>query len=192
MADEKEILIPVRIDSEAFRAFAVFDAFWRRSTLRRIGLFTGLLTLCACACFALGTAMSTTKIPGLVLGWALLAIGWLLPAVYLFRFFSDLRKKAQQMGLSQPRLVYTVRLSGQGVLFQPANRAQNAGQPPVLTPWAEVHAAWRTAQAVYLYVAPQKAYLLPNGQARGADDAGLWAFLADHLAAEKLHDRVKK
>lgn len=192
MADEKEILIPVRIDSKAFRDFAVFDAFERRGTLRRIALFTGLLTLCACACLALGAAMNTAKIPGLMLGWALLAIGWLLPAFYLGRFFRGLRKKARQMGLDQPRMVYTVRLGGQGVLFQPANRAENAAQPPVHTPWAEVYAAWRTARAVYLYVAPQKAYLLPNGQARGADDAGLWAFLSDHLAAEKLHDKMKK
>lgn len=179
---EKSILVPVRLDSAGFEAFAKFDTFYRRGTLRRIGLFIGILAVSACACFA----FSNSENQGAMLGWVLLAIALVLPVVYLFTFFRDVRKKARQMGLEKPTLVYTISLTDQAVEFRPAK----SGQEGRTTPWNEMFGAWRTKEAVYLYAAQNTAYLLPNGQAKGTDDGQLWAFIAARLAPEKLHDRA--
>lgn len=179
---EKNILVPVRLDSAGFEAFAKFDIFYRRGTLRRIGLFTGTLAAFACICFAFGNGENQ----GALLGWVLLAVALVLPAVYLLNFFADVRKKARQLGLTKPTLVYTVSLTGQTVEFRPAQ----PGREDRSIPWSEVFGAWRTKGAVYLYITRNTACLLPNGQAKGADDGQLWAFIAAHLAPEKLHDRA--
>ena len=52
--------------------------------------------------------------------------------------------------------------------------------------WLLWHGAWRTAQAVYLYINATQAYLLPAEEIPGGVDAA-WTLLGEHLPAEKLH-----
>lgn len=187
---QKNILIPVRLDSAAFQDFALFDTFLRRGTLWRICLFSGPLAIAACVCFAFGNARNQ----GAMLGGVLLAVGLALPAVYLLNFFREIKQKGSQLGLDQPRLVYTVRLGEESVSFSPARLGRTPGGAPspkgetVVTPWPQMYGAWRTKEAVYLYAAPNAAYLLPCGQA-GLPDEELWAFIAAHLEPQKLHGR---
>lgn len=187
---EKSILIPVRLDAAAFQEFALFDTFLRRGTLRRIALFAGPLLAAACACFAFGGAGGQ----GALLGGALLAVGLVLPAVYLLNFFKDVKTKSAQLGLDKPKLVYTVRLGEAAVSFCPAHPGKAPGgaapaqQGEANTPWPQVYGAWRTREAVYLYTAENTACLLPAGQASVPDEE-LWAFIAAHLDPKKLHDR---
>lgn len=187
---EKNILIPVRLDAAAFQEFALFDTFLRRGTVRRIALFAGPLLAAACACFAFGGAGGW----GALLGGALLAVGLILPAVYLLNFFKDVKTKSIQLGLDKPKLVYTVRLGETAVSFRPSHPgkapggAASAEQGEANTPWPQVYGAWRTREAVYLYTAENTACLLPAGQASVPDEE-LWAFIAAHLDPQKLHDR---
>ena len=54
--------------------------------------------------------------------------------------------------------------------------------------WKNIHAAWRDKGCIYLYATPARAFLLPDGQA-DAPPQELWAFLATHLAKERLHQK---
>ena len=102
-----------------------------------------------------------------------------LPLVWLETYAFSLRKQAKAMGL--PHAVYTVELDESGVTcYRPAVSAA-----PEHTPWADVYGAWHRSDAVYLYVQPGKAYLLPEGEERQADK--IWAILVGHLTKEKLH-----
>ncbi len=189
---EKSILIPVRLDNAAFQDFALFDTFFRRGTLRRICLFSGPLIAAACVCFAFGNARNQ----GALLGGVLLAVGLVLPAAYLLNFFKEVKQKGNQLGLEKPKLVYTIRLDEEGVSFRPAQpgksgTASTAPREEAVTPWPQVYGAWRTKEAVYLYAAENAAYLLPAGQASVPGEE-LWAFIAAHLAPQKLHVRRGK
>lgn len=102
-----------------------------------------------------------------------------LPLVWLETYAFSLRKQAKAMGL--PRPVYTIKFNESGVTcYQPV-----ADAAPEHTPWADVYGAWCRPDAVYLYVQPGKAYLLPDGNKRQADK--MWAMLERCLPMEKLH-----
>lgn len=176
-----EILIPVRLSSEDFQEFALFDTMRLRKRWVRPAAFAAIFLASACACFAL--ADSTNQ--GELLGWVLLAVGIGLPMVYFLYFFRSVKQQTQNMKLSSPRRAYTIHLDGEGV------HCANA-TPPYATafvPWEEVYGAWRMARIVYLYVSCDRAYLLPQGQASVSHDT-LWNFLAEQMDPQKLHSKI--
>ena len=110
------------------------------------------------------------------------SVGLVLPLVWLEIYAFSLRKQAKAMRL--PRPAYTVKLTESSVTcYQTA-----AGAAPEHTPWADVYGAWHLSDAVYLYVQPGKAYLLPEGEERQADK--IWAILVGHLIKKKLHKQT--
>lgn len=89
------------------------------------------------------------------------------------------------MGLSHLRTAYRVELGEQGVRMRPVGR-QDQLQAAEDCPWDQVYGAWRTPQAIYVYVSSARAYLLPNEQIPGGPDAA-WNLLSGYLPAGKLH-----
>ena len=106
----------------------------------------------------------------------LLVVGLGLPLVYFGTFFSQVNMQAENQGLDQPRRVYTVRLSWEGV---DVTNDRKQGEHVALK-WSQLPAAYRVKGCVYLYASPARAYLLPDGQANVDDDA-LWAYLEKHM-----------
>lgn len=179
------IEIPVRLDYEKFKDFANFDVFKLRRRWRLPAAFAVILTAFATVCFVIANDSNQ----GYLLGGVLLAVGLGLPAAYFAQYYSDIKKQARLQGLTKPRLVYTVLLDEAGVTQRTGGGATKMQDAP-LVPWADVFGAWREENAVYLYVAPTRALLLPNGQAN-VSDARLWAYIQEHLPAEKLHEAKK-
>ncbi len=172
---EYSLRVAVTLDSDTFSRFAWFDTMVRHKRWQRPATFAAIFTVLAIIAFLRADAENQ----GVLLGGVLLAVGLVLPLVWLASYALSLRKQAKAMGL--PRPVYTVELTESGVTcYQTA-----AGAAPEHTPWADVYGVWRRPDAVYLYVQPGKAYLLPDGGKRQTDK--LWAALERRLPEEKMH-----
>lgn len=174
-AGEYSLRVAVTLDSNTFSRFAWFDTMARRKRWQRPAAFAVIFTVLAVIVFLRADAENQ----GALLGGVLLAAGLGLPLVWLASYALSLRRQAKAMGL--PRAVYTVELDESGVTcYQTA-----AGAAPEHTPWVDVYGVWRRPDAVYLYVQPGKAYLLPDTEKRQTDK--IWTVLGYRLPAEKLH-----
>ena len=168
-----EITVPVRMSARDFRRFAVFNTLRHRRAWVRPLVFALIFSALAAVCFVSGRPQSG------LLGAVLLACGLGLPLVWLGTFFAQLSAQAKKNGLRQPRLVYTVKLRRLGVHI-----AKEGSDLEV--PWDKMYAACRVRGAVYLYVTPERAFLLPDGQADVAPE-DVWAALTRHMPQGRCH-----
>ncbi len=182
---ESTIIVPVRIDRKIFQDFSVFDTLVRQRRWQRPLVFALILLFFAVLCFA-----QVGKREGaILLGSVLTVVGLGLPAVYFGMFFYSVRQQAGRMGLSRMKDAYRVELGSDGVCMHPAG-SQDKAEQAERHAWAEVFGAWRTDNAVYLYVGPARAFILPEDQIPGGADAA-WKLLGTVLPAEKLHGGKK-
>ena len=165
-----EYRIPVKLDAKTFRRFSRFDTLKLRKRWVRPMVFALILIG-----FAVVALLSGKEQAGLIAA-VLMAVGLGLPLVWFGSFLSQVNLQAEKLRLSTPRLVYTLTLDYDGVRVVSNMRKEDAQ----VVKWADVQAAFRRKDCVYLYVSPVRAYLLPNGQADVSDDA-LWAYLKERL-----------
>lgn len=169
MGADTVIHIPVKLDKATFRRFAAFDTFRRQRRWRTpIGFAAIMLS------FSVYLFFQTDKPQSGLIGGVLLALGLGLPLIYFTSFSVSMRENVIRHCL--PRLVYSLRLTDKDVYIQ---SALNNGEELTLD-WNQLFAAYRVKGAVYLYVLPTRAFLLPSGQADATDDE-LWAFLQSKL-----------
>lgn len=173
--------VPVQLDAGMFRDFAAFDVLRRQKRWQRPLVFAVLMLAFAVVCF---TQVGVREGAALV-GGVMAVIGLGLPLVYFVMFFRSVNQQARKMGLTTPKDVYRVELGAEGVRMWPAGR-QDQQEAAARHSWAELYGAWRTPEAIYLYINRTQAYLLPAEQIPGGAQAA-WMMLADHLPAEKLH-----
>lgn len=172
------ITIHVKMDRRTFRRFALFDTFRLKKRWRKPALFSLILLGFSVLAFLAGKSQSA------FIGSVLMTVGLGLPAIYFSMYLSQLKTQAKNLRLDRPRPVYTLRLSEKGIDIQ---SDMKAGETAELA-WQNVHAVWRVRGCIYLYATPARAFLLPDGQA-DAPPQELWAFLAAHLAKERLHQK---
>jgi len=87
------------------------------------------------------------------------------------------------MQLTKPRLVYTVHLypGSKGVELYYPDDVEPSGKYA----WDEIAGAWRSKNAIYLYVTDTQALLLPDYLTKDPD--GLWKFLGKQLDKKRMH-----
>lgn len=169
------ITVTVSMDNASFREFSTFDLFRHQKRWRRPLLFTAILLVFAGICM---TQIGLREGAGLLTAvLAVVALG--LPAVYFGTYFYNLSRSIKKMGL--PRPFYRLTLDDAGLSVWLAGQLDKA-EPSRQVPWEMLHKAYRTATAIYIYVAPTQAYLW-----NGSQDAA-WAALSDHLPADRLLD----
>ncbi len=173
MSEEKTVTISVKLDKVTFRRFATFDTFHRQHRWRLPVWFAVILLG-----FAVYLFFQTDKPQSGLLGGVLLAIGLGLPAIYFTSYYFSLRENIIKYCL--PRLVYTLKLTDRDVTVHSAVNKEEE----LILPWEKLHMAYRAKGAVYLYVLPTRAFLLPDGQADVPDDE-LWAFIECKLPKDK-------
>ena len=172
------VTVNVQMDAKTFKRFALFDTFSRRQRLRAPAIFCGLfLAFAAVAYSQLGRAEQAGLIGGLLL---LLGLG--LPFVYVLHYYLQLNAQVRRLGIKKPRPAYFVTLNEDGV------RVVNnmAKEQPVTLPWADLFAAYRRADAVYLYHTESRAFILPVRDA-SVSLGTLWDTISTHMPKEKLH-----
>lgn len=174
------ITIRVKMDRKTLRSFALFDTFLLKKQWKKPIGFAAILLVFAVICFLSGKNQST------LLGVVLLIVGLGLPVVYVSMFLSQVKEKAKKMRLDPPRKVYTLTLSPDGVNIHNDMKVEN----DVHLPWNKIPAAFRMRSAVYLYAAPTKAFILPDGQA-DASPAEVWDYLVKHLPEGRTNVRKK-
>lgn len=172
---KNEITVRVKLDAAAFRRFAVFDNLILRRRWGRPVLFCVLMAAFAAVCFCLKKEQSV------LIGSLLLILGAGMPLVYFGTFFYQIRAQIKRLGLKTPQAAYTLRFGPDGVRID-NDRKQEETQT---LPWDKVYAACRVKNSIYLYAAPTRAFLLPDGQAdAGADE--LWRLIAGHVKPNRL------
>ncbi len=175
---EAGIVIPVAIDAKTFRDFAFFDSFIRHKRWRPLALFACIMLCSAILCFILRSRAEQAAF----LGGVLVTVGLGLPAVYLLSFLSSVRQQSKKMRLATQRHAYTLTMSeAEGITVK-------TGKEQLTYRWEEVFAVYRVRAYTYLYVAQQKAYLLPDAQVQDGTDV-LWRLLKSSVPAGRLFDR---
>jgi len=166
--------IQVRLSEKEFLRFSWFDVLRHRRAWRAPAVFAAALCLCAAICFIMSHIRGAV-----VLGAVLLTVGVGIPAAYFLSFFLSVRKQARDQGLGEGKYVYTLDLGDKGGL-----RVDN-GREHAVYPWGQVFHAYRGSDAAYLYITPQRAFLIPCHCVDGGADK-LWALLKERLPPERM------
>lgn len=165
--------VEAKITPEVFREFALFDTLRRQKRYKGPALFALIMAGFAALCFTqIGRRDSAA-----LLGGVLLAVGVALPAVYIVTFLFSVRKKAKQVGRAKGP-AYTVELTASSVTAQ-------AGGQRASYKWDKLYFAYRLKRSICLYVAADRAYILPTGP---EGDDGLWSLICGHLSDKKHKD----
>ena len=158
--------IKVTLSGKEFVRFSVFDAFHRKKIWLRPALFAAILGAAAAVCFVMRQRQGAVLLGGVLLGVAVV-----LPAAYFLSFFLSLRGQVRKDGLDRPKYVYTLELHDSSGGIEVDNGREHA-----VYPWDQVFHAYRRPSAAYLYITPQRAFLIPYGCVEGGAD-GLWALI---------------
>lgn len=164
--------IPVCLDEGEFKRFSWFDALRHKKVWRRPALFAVILGASAVACFALHDRRGAVLLGGVLL---MVALG--LPAAYFLSFYLSLHRQSAE--LAGGKYVYTIGLhdDGRGITV-------DNGNEHTAYPWEQVYHVYRTETASYLYITPQRAYLIPHDCA-GKDIDRLWALIQRRVPADR-------
>ena len=169
---KEPLTISVKLDERTFRRFGVFDTLIRRQHLLRplafaaVFLFAGLLV-----------ALSGNN-GARLLAVVLYLAGIGLPLNYIRTFLSQLNRQAELQKLGDGRYVYTVVLSAEEIRFRSEGKEETQSLP-----YRRAHAAYRKKDCIYLYVTPERAFLLPAAS-EGPSQEEIWALLQ-----KKMGDR---
>lgn len=171
--------IPIFLGAKSFRRFAVFDMNLNKRWKQAV-VWAGSLFLLATLLFAIQQDLPA----GNTLGSICIAAAVIIPMYFFRSFSSSVSEQIKNMKLDPPRHVYTLELTGakQGITFYHAGEKQPDGRYY----WNKIHAAWKTRYAIYLYVSPEKAIIIPSGT-EGINFEEVWSFIAKHLNESQIH-----
>ncbi len=166
---------PARITPEIFQDFAWFDMLRRQRRYRAPLIFFLIMAGFSIICF-----LTVGRLNGaLLIGCVLLGVGLVLPLGWLLSFFLSVRAEAKRLKLSRAPVAYTLHLTDAGL-------SVSNGKEKADFKWEQLHGAFRLRRCVCLYVAPQKAFLLPTGELEDAD--ALWGEICARLPGEKTRN----
>ena len=167
--------IAVEMTADSFHKFAVFDFLHHKKAWHRPLLFAAILLVSAGICLSQTGRREGAALLAIVL--AVVAVG--LPAAWFWNFFHNLKTQIRKMGL--PRPFYRLELGDAGLSIWMAGE-QDKAAPSRHCAWQDLHLAYRTQDAIYLYVQKNQAYLVHSNL-----DAA-WELLEKKLAPEQQKD----
>lgn len=172
--------IEVVLSKTIFRLFAIFDMLRHRKQWRSPAIFALIMGISSLICFIMH------RVDGAVfLGCVLLAVGLALPCVYFLTFFQSLNKQIVANDLTRPRKVYTLLLTDadDGIVI-------SNDHEQVQYCWKNVHRVYQDVLATYLYITPERAFILPHDCIKESPDA-LWTLIARNVANDRIVDLRK-
>ena len=162
--------IHVRLDAATFRRYCAFDTF-RRQRRWYWPVLIGMVLITVALAGLLRLAPMSESAAGVLMG-----LGIAIPAVIFGLYVVQIEAQIARQGLKQAPAVYSLRLDAGGVRVTNDQKEE----PPVELGWDRLWAAFKRSDAVYLYVSPERAFILPDGQASVSHEA-LWTFMKKHL-----------
>jgi len=169
--DEKQVSINVVVDAKIFYQFSVFDALFRTNSLINMTVFAAVMGLFSLLCFFVFEDAAG-------LGVLLIIIGISFPAAYTIKTLRRIKMQISFLDLENPKTVYSL-------YFAENIKVTNhgGGEEPLYYEWNSIFAVYRKKGCIYLYVQPEKAYLLPDGQATPGTEA-LWEIIVKNTGQE--------
>ena len=141
----QNVCVSVQMDEKSFHDFASFDLLRHNKGWQRPAVFTAILLVCAGICLSqIGKREGAGLLTAVL---TIVAIG--LPAVYFGTFFANLSKQIKKLDL--PRPFYRLELDAAGLSVWTAD-TQDKTDPTNRYTWNTVYCAYRTKEAVYIYV----------------------------------------
>lgn len=174
----KTVTAHVRMSSPVFRRFALFDTFRLKRRWISPAAFCAVFLALSFLCMASGRPQAQ------LIGTLLQLVGVILPAGYVLAFLVQVHDQCRRLGLKTPRPVYTLNL--EPTKLRIINDMQ--AEPEVSLPYASLHGVWRVGGAFYLYAAPARAFILPDGQ-YSLSPTELYDVLKERLPQGMLHGR---
>lgn len=172
--------IDVLLNKDDFIRFTMFDVLRRRKMWRSPVLFALILSVSACICFWMH------RVDGAVLlGTVLLIVGLGMPCVYFLTFYRSLKKQLITNDLLRPRKVYTLCLTEKSDGIAVANDHEHVDYR-----WADVYHVYWDTSAAYLYITPERAFILPYHCIEDSSSR-LWALISVKVPKERMTDLRK-
>ena len=168
----------VRINAPIFRRFALFDTFRLKRRWISPAVFSVILVFFSFVCMVSGKEQAH------LIGTLLQFIGLGLPLCYVLHFLFQVHDQCRRLSLKNLRPAYTLNFCPQEL------RIINdmAAEPEVKLSYASLHGVWRANGAYYIYAAPSRAFILPDGQ-YPLSPAQMWDRLKAVLPQGTLHGR---
>lgn len=178
---KNHISIPVTLSEKQFKNFIIFDSMKKQRRYTTTVSITVLLFTLATLCYA--SLESFPKIE--MLGNILIIFCVFLPTNYFRSFYNSVKEQAEKMKLSVPRHVYTINLStsSNGIRYFYPNETTAAGQYT----WKNVDIAWKTRDAIYLYVTKEQALIIPKTTKSPEYDT-IWQFIKGNLNKTQIRE----
>lgn len=175
---QQSMKIHVVMDKKTFRNFSAFDTLRYRRAWQKPVIFAAIFFVFAVICFCMRSIRDQAELMGIVL----LVIGFGLPLVYFTMFFWSVSDQCKKFGFSKTgRPFYTIMLNNQPDGIQMTAK----GAKEQKFEWAKLEMAYRASDAVYLYVAPNSALILPFKDVKAGGDV-LWEFIGGHVDKSKM------
>ncbi|MCR5288718.1 MAG: YcxB family protein [Treponema sp.] len=164
--------IKCSIDKTIFKRFTVFDILKRRKYWRSPVIFAAILCFSSVICYIMHNVDGAV-----MLGTVLLIVALGIPIVYFGSFFHSLTKQIQLLNLSEPKVYYTLDLTES---IHVSNEKEKAKYE-----WDQTYHAYKDTHCIYLYITPQRAFLLPDtGMTTESFDA-VWSFIVTKIGEAK-------
>lgn len=168
----------VKINAGIFRRFALFDVFRLKRRWVSPAVFCAVFMVFSFLCMASGREQA-----GLI-GTILQIIGLGLPVCYVLSFLVQVHDQCKRLGLKTLRPAYTLNLGE--TQLRVINDMQK--EPEITLPYASLYGVWRASGAYYLYAAPARAFILPDGQCP-LSPVELYDLFLERLPTGALHGR---
>ena len=172
-------ILPITLSEKSFNDFIIYDSKTKQHRFKTIIAITGCLFMFSTLCFA---SVETLSFAG-TLGSILVALCVIIPTWYFNSFRNSIKEQTKKMNLTKPRLVYTVHLNQGNKGVEPFY--PNEETPAVTYVWDEITGAWRSKNAIYLYVTDTQAILIPDYMTKNPDE--LWKFLEKQMDKKRMH-----
>ena len=172
-------ILPIILNEKSFKDFIVYDSKTKHHRFKTIIALAVCLFMLSTLCFS---SVETYESAGTI-GSILVALCVIITTWYFNSFRNTIKQQTKKMNLTKPRHVYTVHLHAgtKGVeLYYP-----DETKPANTYPWDEITGAWRSANAIYLYVTDTQAILIPHTMSKNPNE--LWKFLETQMDKKRMH-----
>lgn len=170
----KPIEIHVRLDANTFRRYCAFDTF-RRQRRWFPPVMAGMLLITLALAGLLNIIPMGESAAGVLMG-----LGIAVPLVAFGLYAIQVEAQIANRKLREAPEVYALRFADDGVRVADGQKPESS----VTLGWDQLWAAFRRQDCVYLYATPDRAFILPNGQADAADEA-VWKCLKRNMGEGK-------
>lgn len=167
---DKEFTVYTKMNKTVFKQFSFFNSFILDGKYRPIVIFPLVM-------FLVGTFFLVKENYGFAS--TMLSLGVLYVAGYFFIYQNGLRQQITKFKLDNDVNVYTLQCDSNGVdIFNDKEKTR------IL--WNEIHMLYIYKTNFYLYIAPQRAFIMPFKDITGGSTKEFFEFFRSVLPGEKI------